>query len=94
MTYRTERRQATDRPDDAGPAAAKSICHRLFSIEQAAEFARVPVQQICHWIMTGELEAYRLHAERIRIDEVEATAGHLHRSAHTSTPVAGILTIR
>jgi Helix-turn-helix domain len=51
-------------------AAAKSICHRLFSIRQAADVAGVPVQGIYWWIKTRKLEAYALEGG-IRIDEVE-----------------------
>ena len=53
-------------------AVAASICHRLFSIEQAADFAGVPVRVICRWIRMGKLEAYHLGGGgRVRIDEVE-----------------------
>ena len=69
MTYGTEAHQATERPADA--RCAKPVCRRLFSVEQAAEFAGVPVEQIWCWIMTGKLEAYCLYAGRVRIDEVE-----------------------
>jgi hypothetical protein len=51
-------------------AAANPICCRLFSIDQAAEFAGEPVQLICNWIMTRKLEAYDLDGG-LRIDEVE-----------------------
>jgi hypothetical protein len=70
MIYGTEAHQAADWPVAAG-AAAKRVCHRLFSLEQAAAVARVPVEQIWHWIMTRKLEAYRLTAGRVRIDEFE-----------------------
>jgi hypothetical protein len=70
MTYGTEAHQATDRPV-AARAAGQPVCRRLFSIEQAAAFARVPVEQIWHWIMTRKLKAYRLYYGRVRIDEVE-----------------------
>jgi hypothetical protein len=66
MTFQTD----LGRTEDAG-AAAKRVCRRLFSVEQAAAFARVPVKQIWHWIMTGKLVAYRMSAGRVRIDEVE-----------------------
>ena len=52
-------------------AVAASICHRLFSIEQAADFAGVPVRVICRWIRMGKLEACHLGSGRVRIDEVE-----------------------
>jgi excisionase family DNA binding protein len=69
MIYGTEAHQATERPVDAG--ATLPVCRRLFSVEQAAEFAGVSVEQIWRWVMTGKLEAYRLYAGRVRIDEVE-----------------------
>jgi hypothetical protein len=43
--HRAKPRQATHQHEHAG-AAAKPICRRLFSIEQAAD-AGVPVEQIC-----------------------------------------------
>ena len=61
---------APDRPERRG-AAAKPICRRLFDVEQAADFAGVPVQVICRWIRMGKLEAYHLGGGRVRIDEVE-----------------------
>jgi excisionase family DNA binding protein len=51
-------------------AAAKPVCRRLFSIDQAADFAGVPVQWIYRWIKARNLEAYVLQGG-IRIDEVE-----------------------
>jgi hypothetical protein len=68
MIHGTEAHQATDRPPGAG--GANPVCRRLFSIEQAAAFARVPVEQIWNWIMTRKLEAYPLEGG-MRIDEVE-----------------------
>jgi excisionase family DNA binding protein len=65
MTYQTSPGQT----GHAGAVAA-SICHRLFSIEQAADFAGVPVQVIRCWIRMGKLEAYRLGG-RVRVDEIE-----------------------
>ena len=61
--------KATDAANQAG-AAAEPICRRLFSIQQAADFAGVPAQWIYSWIETRKLEAYVL-AGGIRIDEVE-----------------------
>jgi excisionase family DNA binding protein len=60
----------TDRPERTG-TAAKPICRRLFDIEQAADFAGVPVRVICRWIRMGKLEAYHLGGARVRIEEVE-----------------------
>jgi hypothetical protein len=48
--------------------AVNPICRRLFSIDQAAEFAGVRVQLIRRWIKTRKLEAYALEGG-IRIDE-------------------------
>jgi hypothetical protein len=67
-TSRTKAK-TTDRVEHAG-AAPDPICHRLFNIQRAADFADVPVQRICNWIRTRKLEAYVL-AGGIRIDEVE-----------------------
>jgi hypothetical protein len=50
--------------------AANPICRRLFSIDQAAEFAGVPVRLIRRWIKTRKLEAYVLKGG-IRVDDVE-----------------------
>jgi hypothetical protein len=69
MTYRTATLQA-DRAKDRG-GAASPICRRLFSIDQAADFAGVPVLQIGHWIRIGKLQACHLGDGRVRIDEVE-----------------------
>ena len=68
MTYRTASLQA-DRPA-VGDATAPPICRRLFAIDQAADFAGVPVSQICHWIRIGKLEPYHLGGGRVGIDEV------------------------
>jgi hypothetical protein len=72
MICRTKPDQTTHRVEDE-ETAAKRICHRLFSIEQAADFACMPVERICHWIMIGKLREYRVHRGRIRIDELELT---------------------
>jgi hypothetical protein len=67
-TSRT-RAKSADRVEHA-EAAPDPICHRLFNIQQAADFADVPVQRICHWIRTRKLEAYVL-AGGLRIDDVD-----------------------
>ena len=67
MTYHTATLPA-DRPEVG--SVTPPICRRLFSINQAADFAAVPVSQICRWIRIGKLEAHRLGG-RVRIDEVE-----------------------
>jgi len=69
LTSRTKDLEATDRAKDAG-AVAPPICRRLFTIEQAADFAGVPVRVICRWIKTRKLETHLL-GSRVRIDEVE-----------------------
>jgi hypothetical protein len=65
----TTRTKASDAAYQAG-TGVNPICHRLFSIDQAAEFAGVPVRLICNWIMTRKLEAYDLEGG-LRIDEVQ-----------------------
>jgi hypothetical protein len=64
----TSRTKATHRAQHA--AAPNPICHRLFTIQEAADFAGVPVQSICCWIKTRKLEPYVL-AGGIRIDELK-----------------------
>lgn len=46
-------------------------CRRLFSIEQAAEYAGVLPKWVSHWIRTGRLGAYRGRDRQLRVDEVE-----------------------
>ena len=70
MSHRTATPRA-DRPEDA---TAPPICRRLFAIDQAADAADVPVQQIWHWIRIGKLEAYHLGGGRLRIDECDLIA--------------------
>jgi excisionase family DNA binding protein len=67
-TSRTKAKD-TDRPEHVG-AAAKPICRKLFTIEQAADFAGVPMRVICRWIKTRKLRAYVLPTG-VRIDEVD-----------------------
>lgn len=52
-------------------ATGASRCRRLFSIEQAARNAGVPLEIILRWIRTGRLELYRVRGGQLRIDEVE-----------------------
>jgi excisionase family DNA binding protein len=59
-----------DRPEHGG-VTASPICRRLFCIEEAADVAEKPVQEICRWIRSGKLKAYHLGGGRVRIDEVE-----------------------
>jgi hypothetical protein len=72
MSHRTATPRG-DRPED-GAAAAQPICRRLFAIDQAADAADVPVQQIWHWMRIGKLEAYHLGGGRLRIDECDLIA--------------------
>lgn len=65
MTFQAESDHVTHNAERAEP-----ICRRLFTIEQAAEFARVPGHWLCDWIMAGELKEYRLEGGA-RIDEVD-----------------------
>lgn len=67
MTYQTEGHHASDRRR-AGTALPH--CRRLFTAEQAAEHAAVPVQMIHLWIAAGKLRAHRLDGGR-RIDELD-----------------------
>ena len=46
------------------------ICWRLFTIQQAAHVADVPVERVCHWIMARKLRVYRLLGG-LRVDELE-----------------------
>jgi Helix-turn-helix domain len=69
MTYPAESDHVTHEADHA---AAEPICRRLFTIEQAAEFAGVSVRHIWRWIMTGKLEELLLEGGT-RLDEVELT---------------------
>jgi hypothetical protein len=69
MTCRREPRQAENHDRNA-ETAAKRICHRLFTFEQASDFADEPIQQIWRWIITRQLQAYRLTGGD-RIDELE-----------------------
>jgi hypothetical protein len=64
---------SVDRLED-GAATAPPICRRLFAIDQAADAADVPIQQIWDWIKIGELEAYHLGGGRLRIDECDLIA--------------------
>lgn len=70
MADRTKPDHVTHRACRARPA--EPICRRLFTIEQAAEFAGVTVRQIWRWIMTGKIEELLLEGGT-RIDEVELT---------------------
>lgn len=70
MTYRTRPGEATDRSEDRG-ATAPPVCHKMFTIDQAAHFASVSVDKIRCWLLTRKLEAYDLGGGRIRIDELE-----------------------
>jgi hypothetical protein len=70
----TSHRTATPPGDRLEDATAPPICRRLFAIDQAADAADVPVQQIWHWIRIGKLEAYHLGGGRLRIDECDLIA--------------------
>jgi excisionase family DNA binding protein len=65
----------TATPHDVRPEVESGVappdCWRLFSLQQAADFAGVPVQQILRWIRIGKLEAYHLGGGRVRVDELE-----------------------
>ena len=53
-----------DRAGDAG------VPRRLFTIQQAAGVADVPVERISHWIVARKLRVYRLLGG-LRIDELD-----------------------
>ena len=67
--------KATDGAAEPGVAdpgtTAPPVCRRLFSIDQRADVAEKPVQEICRWIRLGKLKAYHLGDGRVRIDEVK-----------------------
>ena len=64
MSDRFEHKHATGWPN----------VRRLFSIEQAAEVAEEPVQEICRRIRIGKLKVYHLGDGRVRIDEADLLA--------------------
>lgn len=70
MTYRTRLGETTDRSEDGG-ATAPPVCLKMFTIDQAADFASVSVDKIRGWLLTRKLEQYDLGGGRIRIDELE-----------------------
>jgi excisionase family DNA binding protein len=43
----------------------------MFTIDQAADFAGVSVNQIRCWLIARKLDAYDLGGGRVRIDEAE-----------------------
>ena len=63
----------TDRAEDKH-TTGWPIVRRLFEITQAADFAGVPVQEICHQIRIGKLKVYHLGGGRVRIDEADLLA--------------------
>ena len=63
----------TNRLSDKDGASWPTV-RRLFDIEQAADFARVPVQEIHYQIRTGKLQVYQLGGGRVRIDEADLLA--------------------
>jgi hypothetical protein len=63
----------TDRLEDKNTAGWPAV-RRLFDITQAADFAGVPVQEICRRMRIGTLKAYHLGAGRVRIDEADLLA--------------------
>jgi hypothetical protein len=63
----------TDRVEDKHSTGWPTV-RRLFSIEQAADFAGVPIQEISYQIRMGKLQVLHLGAGRIRIDEADLIA--------------------
>ena len=53
--------------------ATKRVCRKMFTIDQAADFAGVSTDKIRYWLITRKLEGYDLGGFRIRIDEEELT---------------------
>jgi hypothetical protein len=47
---------------------------RLYTVQQAADVAEEPIEEICRRIRSGELKAYHLGNGRIRIDEADLLA--------------------
>ena len=64
MTDRLEKKHAAGWP----------TVRRLFDIEQAAEVAQEPLEEIWRRIKSGELRVYHLGGGRVRIDEVDLLA--------------------
>lgn len=63
----------TDRLNDKHTTGWPTV-RRLFDIEQAADFAGVPAQQIQYEIRAGRLKVHHLGDGRVRIDEADLIA--------------------
>ena len=63
----------TDRLKDKHTTGWPTV-RRLFDIEQAADFAGLPVGEICYQIRIGKLKVYHLGGGRVRIDEADLIA--------------------
>ena len=63
----------TDRVEDEHAAGWPTV-RRLFDIQQAADFAEVPVGEISYQIRSGKLRVYHLGDGRARIDEADLIA--------------------
>lgn len=47
---------------------------RLYTLQQAAEIAEEPIEEIRYWIRIGKLKVLHLGDDRIRIDEADLIA--------------------
>jgi Helix-turn-helix domain len=64
MTETVEYKRATGWP----------TVRRLYTLQQAAEIAEEPIEEIRYWIRIGKLKALDLGENRIRIDEADLIA--------------------
>ena len=63
----------TDRVDDKHATGSPAV-RRLFDFEQAADFAGVPIQELCYQVRIGKLKVYHFKGGRVRIDEADLIA--------------------
>jgi hypothetical protein len=63
----------TDRLENKHGTGGPTV-RRLFDITQAADFAGVPIQEICCQIRFGKLKVYHLGGGRVRLDEADLLA--------------------
>ena len=63
----------TDRLEDKRTTGCPTVS-KLYTVEQAAEVAQEPVEEICRRIRIGKLKAYHLGGNRVRIDDFDLLA--------------------
>ena len=63
----------TDKVEDKHATGWPTV-RKLFDVQQAADFAGVPVQEIWFQIRIGKLQVYLLGGGRVRIDEADLIA--------------------